>query len=265
MMDRTGASGDLVLPFPRERGLVVDSGRLGTSRHISHALLELDVTRARQYLREHKAKTGQSLSFSAYIVMCLARAIAQHRQVQAYRSWRNQMIVFQDVDVVIMIEPAENVAAIPHIIRSAHSKSLRQIHDEIRQVQAHVDKSEWHAGMTAWGLRVPSLLRMAFFWALKLNPRWFKKVCGTVVVTAVGMFGGGGGWGISFLPLHTLGVTIGGIVEKPGAVQGQIQVREYLDLTLSIDHDVVDGAPAARFVHAFRDLVESGCGIQDSE
>ena len=61
------------------------------------------------------------------------------------------------------------------------------------------------------------------------------------------MFGKGGGWGIAFLPTHTLGLTVGGITQKPGVQDGQIEVREYLNLTLSFDHDIVDGAPAARF------------------
>ena len=76
----------------------------------------------------------------------------------------------------------------------------------------------------------------------------------------VGMFGEGGGWGLS-VPLYTLGVLLGGISEKPIAVDGQVQVREVLSVTLSFDHDVVDGAPAARFAQTFKELVESGHGL----
>jgi pyruvate/2-oxoglutarate dehydrogenase complex dihydrolipoamide acyltransferase (E2) component len=58
-----------------------------------------------------------------------------------------------------------------------------------------------------------------------------------------------------------LTVTLGGIVEKPGVVDGQIKVREYLDVTVSFDHDIIDGAPAARFTRQFRELVEEGYGL----
>ncbi|MFQ3662881.1 MAG: 2-oxo acid dehydrogenase subunit E2 [Chloroflexaceae bacterium] len=34
-----------------------------------------------------------------------------------------------------------------------------------------------------------------------------------------------------------------------------------LCVTISFDHDVVDGAPAARFIHRFKELVEGCCGI----
>ena len=96
---------------------------------------------------------------------------------------------------------------------------------------------------------------------LAMNPRWLKKYAGTVVVTAVGMFGRGGGWGFGFAPFHTLTLTVGGIAEKPGIVNGQIVPREFLDMTLSIDHQVADGAPAARFAACFKELVESGYGL----
>ena len=46
----------------------------------------------------------------------------------------------------------------------------------------------------------------------------------------------------------TLTVTVGGITKKPGVVDDRIEIREFLDLTISIDHDVVDGAPKVRFV-----------------
>ncbi|MEZ4519482.1 MAG: 2-oxo acid dehydrogenase subunit E2 [Chloroflexota bacterium] len=39
---------------------------------------------------------------------------------------------------------------------------------------------------------------------------------------------------------------------KPGVVKGTVQPREFLNLTLTFDHDVVDGAPATRFT---QDLV----------
>jgi len=39
-------------------------------------------------------------------------------------------------------------------------------------------------------------------------------------------------------------------------------VREVLSVTISVDHDIVDGAPAARFVAHFRQLMEDGAGLE---
>ena len=75
------------------------------------------------------------------------------------------------------------------------------------------------------------------------------------------MFGQGSGWGFGFLPMHTLGLTVGGIASKPGVSEGRIEIREYLNLTITFDHDIVDGAPAARFAQRLTELLESGYGV----
>ena len=77
------------------------------------------------------------------------------------------------------------------------------------------------------------------------------------------MFGKGAGWGIP-LTGHALYITLGGIAEKPGVVDGPIALREYLSLTMSFDHSNVDGAPAARFTGRLKDPIESGYGLDDS-
>jgi pyruvate/2-oxoglutarate dehydrogenase complex dihydrolipoamide acyltransferase (E2) component len=58
-------------------------------------------------------------------------------------------------------------------------------------------------------------------------------------------------------------ITLGGIGEKPGVVDGHIAIREYLSMTISFDHDMIDGAPVARFTHRLKDLIESGYGLDD--
>ena len=65
--------------------------------------------------------------------------------------------------------------------------------------------------------------------------------------------------------MHTLGLTIGGMTQKPGIVDGRIEIRDYLCLTVSFDHDIVDGAPAARFSQQLIRLIESGYGLEEVE
>ncbi len=175
-------------------------------------LVELDVTGAREFIRNHKARTGETLSFTAFLASCLARAAVEHPHVNAYRNWRNQLIVFDDVDVGVMIEAETNGVAFPHVIRAANRKSFREIHDEIRRVQTQPATSEQQSGVMARvGVYVPQVVRMLFFRLLLLNPQRLKRIAGTVMLTSVGMFAQGGGWGIGFLPLHTIGLTVGGI------------------------------------------------------
>jgi pyruvate/2-oxoglutarate dehydrogenase complex dihydrolipoamide acyltransferase (E2) component len=251
-------------PFPRERHDVVDALEVGVRRHMVHALLELDVTRARQLIRDHEAATGVRISFTAFVVASLARALDADRRLQAYRDWRGRLVVFEDVDVVTLVESEVDAVAIPHVVRAANRRSLREIHDEIRRIQADPAASAQRSGPLArLSPFVPGLLRRLFLRVLRRQPGWLKRNAGTVLVTAVGMFGTGTGWAVGIVPLHTLALTVGGITRKPGLVGDRVEVREFLALTASFDHDVVDGAPAARFASRLREIVEGAAVLQD--
>ena len=50
---------------------------------------------------------------------------------------------------------------------------------------------------------------------------------------------------------------------KPAVIEGRIEPREILNLTVMFDHDVVDGAPATRFVKRLVELIESGYGLDE--
>ena len=92
------------------------------------------------------------------------------------------------------------------------------------------------------------------------NPERMASMGGTVGLSAVGMFGRHSGW--AFAPNgHTLDVLVGGIACKPAFIENRLEPRDVLKLTIAFDHDVVDGAPAARFVERLIDLVESGSGL----
>ena len=249
-------------PFPPEREIVVDAGYLGTGRHIIYALVELDVTRAREILRAASATEGRALSFTAFLAASVAGAIASHARVQAYRDWRGRLVVYHDVDVVVMVEPEPGAVAVPRIIRGANRKAVIEISDEIRSFQGQPHVKTRGGGLSAFAPHVPRFVRLGFFRLLKWNPHWFKRLSGTVIITSVGMFGRGGGWGLGFLPLHTLGVLVGGITSKPAVHEGEIVIREFLNLTVSFDHDIVDGAPAARFVRSLADLVEGAAALE---
>ena len=251
-----------VEPFPPSRHAIVNAGRIAVRRHISHALIEIDVTVARRSIREHKAKTGESLSFTAFLIACLAHAIDENKHMHAYHNWRNQLVLFDDVDVSTMIETKVGHVALPHVIRAANKKTFREIHHEIRTIQTSPAKSEQKSWLLDAAPYAPAFVHEMFYWLLFKNPHWLKQIAGTVVVTSVGMFGKGAGWGFGFLPMHTLGITVGGIAEKPGVVEGRIEIREYLGVTVSMDHDIIDGAPAARFVQRLKELVESGYGLE---
>jgi len=237
-----------------------------------YGLLEVDVTVVRQFIAEHKARTGEALSFTGYLVYCLARAVDENKEVQAYLKGRNQIVLFDDVNVGVMVEhkDGEKRALMGHIIQGANRKTYQEIHQEIRRVQSEPVPAS--RGMPTWfrkAILVPwpfsKLVQALMAFATRRDPTIRVAASGTVFVTAVGMFGKGhSGWGIATTP-HSLGLVVGSMAWKPAVVEGRIEPREILNLTVLFDHDVVDGAPATRFVRRLVELIESGSGLEEMQ
>ena len=261
-----------VIDLPPGRRVWVNTLDLSWPAHTMYGLLEVDVTVARQFIAEHKARTGEALSFAGFLAFCLARAVDEDKTIQAYRKGGKQLILFDDVNVGLMVEQkvGEKRALMGHVIRAANRKSYREIHEEIRSAQsAPVPPGR---GMPAWfrsALLLPWPLSRLVIALLRINSRRDPTIAvsmgGTVALTSVGMFGGGhSGWGLS-PTLHPLGLVVGGIAWKPAVVEGRIEPREILSLTVTFDHDIVDGAPATRFVRRLVELIESGHGLCETD
>jgi pyruvate/2-oxoglutarate dehydrogenase complex dihydrolipoamide acyltransferase (E2) component len=93
--------------------------------------------------------------------------------------------------------------------------------------------------------------------------RRYKRLMGTVSVTALGIVGQSGmSWGIP-IGIHPLIVAVGVIVKRPGIIHDAISIREYVGLTVMFDHDVTDGAPVARFIRRLQELMTDRYGLED--
>src|SRR5438105_15911793 len=97
-------NGYKIVAFPRMRHLMITLGRVTSHRHIIHGLVEIDVTRARQVMREHKARTGEGLCFTAFLAACVGHAVAMNKEVHAYRNWRDQLVLFDGVAIHTKVE-----------------------------------------------------------------------------------------------------------------------------------------------------------------
>jgi pyruvate/2-oxoglutarate dehydrogenase complex dihydrolipoamide acyltransferase (E2) component len=256
-----------VVPYPKLRRALAVTLRSAQRTPMIHGLLEVDVTKAREFLQNHKARTGESLSFTAFIITCLAHAIDENKAVQACRKGSKYLMLFDEVDVATPIERdmAGQKQPIVYIIRAANKKTFREIHHEIRAAQVQAVKQAW-VGFRDFRFLPLVVFRVVwpiFWWLLGRFPQVQKKYGGTVGLTAVGMFGKGSGWGIPVV--NRTQITLGGIAQKPGVVDGHIAIRDYLSMTLSFDHTIIDGAPAARFTQRLKELIESGYGLAESE
>ena len=246
------------VPYPPSRRFTADVGRIGRAQHRVHALLEVDVTEARARIRARR-RAGDGGSFAAWVVKSVADAVAAHPEVAAFhRPARNRVVVFTDVDVAMVVERevAGGRVPLPLVVRGAESKSVAAIADEIEAArsQAIVDEGDLVLGprrdarALRWYLRLPQWLRIPLMRVLVLgSPRRAKAAMGTVMVTTVGMAGRARGW-IVPSSVHPVCVALGSLGEKPVVRDGAVVPRTILHVTVLIDHDVVDGMPAARFV-----------------
>lgn len=231
-----------------------------------HLLLEIDVTKPREAMRSFKAEKGESLSFTAFIVACFGHALEEHKTLHAYRKGQKQLMIFEEVDVSTQIEKEDKgeKVVVPHIVRAANRKTVLEIHQEIRAAQNSGPQMAVKLPPIGWYLLLPQFVRKCLWKLLARSPRNWKKMGGSVGVSSIGMFGGKtSGWGIPISPVPVM-ATVGNIVKKAGlGPDDRIEAREYLCLTLSIDHDIADGAPAARFAQCLSGLIEEGFGIPE--
>lgn len=242
--------------FPRSRRFVVDIGRAARRRHPIYALFEVDATDVLPRLRE------EGISVTSYVVATLGRAVAADPQIHAVRDLRNRIVEFDEVDINCSIEAEIEGRSFPlnHVIRDAGGRTAADIDAEIKRVAAnpHSSPTMKMAPTARWMSRLPGFVLSRLLGLLHRLPATQKRMMGTVGVSSVGMFGKGGGWGIPFV-VHTLDILVGGMVERPGfAPDGRVMPRRYLQITAAVDHDVVDGAPVARFLAEFRGMMERG-------
>ena len=139
-------------------------------------------------------------------------------------------------------------------------KTLHQIHDEIREAKRQQsDQLGSFSGQT-WIRLIPNFLLKTFIRIADQNIR-MAKLYGKVAVTAVGMFSKEAVW---FIPhgSATVLITVGSISQKVLEMNGCFVSREHLCITASFDHNIVDGAPASRFINQFVETIKSGRLLQ---
>ncbi len=261
-----------IVDLPPGRRVWLNALHLSGPTYFMYGLLEADVTIARQIIAKHKECTGEALSFTGFLVYCLARAVDENKEVQAYLKGRKQFVMFDDVNVGLTVEHqgGEKGTLMGLIIQGANHKTYREIHQEIRTVQtAAVPRGR---GMPKWLLSamllpwpLSRLVKAGMAMATRRDPTVRVSATGTVTVTAVGMFGKGqSGWALTTIPT-SLGLLVGSMCWKPAVVNGRIEPRQILNLTVVFDHDIVDGAPATRFTRRLLELIECGYGLVEME
>jgi pyruvate dehydrogenase E2 component (dihydrolipoamide acetyltransferase) len=186
---------------------------------------EADVTPATE-LRE-RLKREFDFTYTDLLMQAAARALLKHPRMNA-RLEGNAILSSSETNIGLAVS-LEDGLIVP-VIRDVTSKSLREI--------AALTKE---AGEKARASK------------LKLE----DISGGTFTITNLGTYGID-----AFTPILNSGETgilgVGRIVEKPAIYRGEITRRAMITLSLTFDHRVIDGAPAALFLQSVIDLFNFG-------
>lgn len=250
--------------FPKSRLASIDVCELGRRKHHVAALLEVDVTDSRAKIRQYRKEKGK-ISFTGWLLKTISATIGEHRQVAGFRKGKRKIHLFNDINLSVLVEKEIDGQKVPFpvVIEKASEKSLGQITTEL-----HNAKNELLDKNSIVLQRQSSRLERLYYYFPAFIRRWFWRFIlrypnvafskmGNVSVTSIGMIGKVSGW---FIPLsiHPVCFGIGSVIKKPLVVNDHIEIREVVNLTVLLDHDVLDGVPMARFISDLTKNIENG-------
>jgi len=171
-------------------------------------------------------KPAYKLSVNDFVIKALALAL--QKVPDANVTWtEGGMLKHKTSDVGVAV--AIPGGLITPVVRSAHTKSLSAISNEMKDLAARAR-------------------------ARKLKPEEYQG--GTTAVSNLGMYG------ISHFtavinPPHATILAVGTSEERPVVRGGKIEIANMMSVTLSCDHRAIDGALGAELIGAFKQLIEN--------
>lgn len=178
--------------------------------------------------REQMKHLGNAISFNDCVVKACALALREHPIVNSgFNPSNNTLIHYQTVDVAVAVSIPGGL--ITPIIRFADYKDLNDISIEIKELanRAKVGKLEAH-----------------------------EYQGGSFTVSNLGMYGVTSFQAIINPPQAAI-LAVGGILDAPVVKKGCVVPGKQMNITLSVDHRVVDGVAAAEYLISVRKLLEN--------
>ncbi|OFX88872.1 MAG: dehydrogenase [Bacteroidetes bacterium GWF2_33_16] len=249
---------------PTSRIASFDVYSVAKLKHHVAAFLEFDVTESRIKIKQLK-RSGQNISFNAWLIKVIGMALELHPEVSSYLYNKKKLITFKDINISLIVEKEIEGKKVPMplIIEQINKKSIAEIAQEIENAKTKVlsnndivlhKRSKKYENLY---YLLPGFMRRVFWHFMLRNPKMAYKNMGNVGITSLGMIGKINGWFIH-KSLHPVSFGTGSIIKKPIVINNEIKIREILNVTVLLDHDVVDGAPMVRFLNDLNNLIEKG-------
>jgi pyruvate dehydrogenase E2 component (dihydrolipoamide acetyltransferase) len=222
-----------------------------------YGFIDVDVTETLRFIDDYRARTGDKLTITHVVSQAVARAFAQHPELNAKVRFggrveqRNQVDVFLSVATAggrdlsgVKIERADQLALgglLKEIANAA--RRTRDGEDEV------YERSRSLLGSLPWWVLRP-MLWMTDFLTNELH--WHipsqgmpRDPFGTAMITNVGGFG----IDTAFAPFLPMGrapmlLLVTAVRDRPWVVDGELAVRPVLRLCATFDHRIVDGYQA---------------------
>lgn len=243
------------------RKAVIASASVTKQKNTIHCLSEVDITIPRELIKEYETKYGYRISFTGYITACFIKIISAYPEMNSFISGNN-IVYLSNITVSILVERLINGESVPEPMTIDNSKELTclDITKRIRLAQANTESRLGSLSGFTWFTYIPSFLLKTFVKIAEKNIKMGVKF-GKMAVTATGMFSKEPVW---FIPhgSATILLTIGSIINRVVKNNIDYEMHEHLCLTASFDHDIIDGAPAARFMNELVNEIKSGNEIK---
>lgn len=254
--------------FPNSRIASIDVCEIGRHKHHVAGLLEFDVTKSRIKIREYNRTHHKKISFNSWLISVIGKTLKKHETACSYLFKKNKQLIFNDINISIIVEKSLNGTKVPFplVIEKTNEISIKSIAEKITIAK----KQELNPKEIILQKRtrkieniyylLPKYIRLLFWRYLLRHPKMAFNKMGNVAYTSIGMMGKINGW---FIPIsvHPICFGIGSIIKKPTVIDNEIAIREILNVSILIDHDVMDGAPMARFINELRINIENGLNL----
>lgn len=226
--DQTGTDAEVIEVRGTRRMIAEKMAR--SVREIPHVttFLTVDATHLQSFRAELTGESGRRVSPLPIVVRALAEVCRDHPKLNAsYLADSSQIALYRRCHVGIATD-TDNGLLVP-VIRDAQGKGIAELAGEIARLSE---------GARA-GTLGPSEMQGS-----------------TVTVTNVGTFGAEFGTPIINHPEAAI-LALGSVEPRAVVVDGRVEARQAVTLSLSFDHRVMDGAEAGRALRALGQLLES--------
>ncbi len=178
--------------------------------------------------REQLKNGNLKVSFNDFVVRACALALKEHPNCNSgFNSAGQSIVLFKTIDISVAVSVEGGL--ITPIVRHADYKNIGEIAAEVKELAARA--------------------RLG-----KLQPEEYKG--GSFTISNMGMYGITDFCAI-INPPQSLILAVGGIEECPRIKNGAVVAGKKMNLVLSADHRVVDGAEAAKFLKSVQKYLEN--------